>query len=111
MRCTQLLGLTHEAIEFLQKEIRRTSIVKCPTCGHERGGEMYMQVYDEETGVKAGMFDDGPHLNEYQLKGSKVVREVVQAVSWSSGPCIFLCLEDNDGNRLFEWSQEDIDHA
>ena len=58
---------------------------------------------------EVGMHDDGPMLDKYKLKSGKWVREVVQAVPWSSGPCIFLCLEDEDGKRLFEWTDGEIE--
>ena len=90
MRCTQLIGLTVEAEEFLRKN----------------GGEG--KIYEDAT--NEGMFEDGPMLHEYNLVGGKVAREVIQAVPWSSGPCIFMCLEI-DGKRMFEWSQEEIDNC
>lgn len=111
MRCTQIIGLTVQADEFLEKEVKRTPKIPCPTCKHVTGGDWYQVVYDETTGVQAGMFDDGPLLHEYTLKNGETVREVIQASPWSSGPCIFLCLEDKDGKRMFEWSEKEINNA
>ena len=83
----------------------------CLTCGHTTGGEKVMRVYDTNSGREAGMFDDGPDLYEYELKDGRKIFEVVQAVPWSGGPCIFLCLELDSGERIGEWSQEELDNA
>ena len=55
------------------------------------------------------MFDDGPSLDEFVLKDGRKIREVLQAAPWSSGPCIFLCLEYADTEeRMFEWTEQEI---
>lgn len=113
MRCTQTMGLSEEAHEFLRENQLVEVINKdCPHCGGvlERVNKPSQRVYDNETGKIAGMFDDGPELNEYDLQDGRKAREVVQAVPWSSGPCIFLCLEI-DGRKEFLWSDEDIRKA
>jgi len=50
-------------------------------------------------------------LDELVLNEKKEYKykEVAQAESWSSGPCIFLCLEDMDGNRYGEWLEDEIE--
>lgn len=112
MRETQIIGLTDEAHAFLRKEAKRVPVTECPTCHHKEGGKLVEHVYDYETGVRKGMFEDGPVLSEYQLNDGCRVREVVQAAPWSSGPCIFLCLEDAvSGERMFEWSEEEINEC
>lgn len=58
-----------------------------------------------------GMFDDGPPLFEYEIQGGGVVREIVQDCPWSSGPCIFLCLETDAGLRIGEWPETEIETA
>lgn len=109
MRCTQIMGLPDEAQAFLQDNLGDVEN-KCPKCAHvldieKQQGKIY------RVAKEAGMYDDGPGLFEYTLKDGKKVKEVIQAVPWSSGPCIFMALEDEKGKRLFEWSQEDIDNA
>jgi len=111
MRCTQYIGLSHNADSYLEERGARVPVKVCPTCGHTTGGGLVQEVYDKETGRRAGMFDDGPDLSEYTLKDGKKVREVVQCAPWSSGPMIFLCLEDEDGKKIFKWSEEEIDQC
>ena len=93
MRCTQLVGLPKSAFDYM--------------------GEAWKsgKVYDAVTGRQAGMFDDGPDLEEYLLPNGEVFREEVQCTPWSSGPMIFLRLVQVGGDKKFEWSQEDIDRA
>lgn len=109
MRCTQIIGLRKEAEEFLEKWCSKITDKWCPSCGtavHQvRSAKIYYDAGEE------GMFEDGPQLMEYDLINGTKVREIVQASPWSSGPCIFLCLETEDKVRLFEWSQEDINNA
>ena len=108
MRCTQLQGLSPEAAAFLDQEAEREAIVTCPKCG-----EMITEGYVKRgyaSAASSGMFDDGPELFEYTLTNGDKVREIVQAVPWSSGPCIFLCLE-RDGKNIFEWPEDEINNA
>jgi len=109
MRCTQLRGLSPEARAFLEKECARVPVETCPMCGHTKGGGMVEEEYEDASHL--GMFGDGPNLYEYTLKSGKKVREVAQEVPWSSGPCIFLCLEDEDGEWFCEWPEEEIENA
>jgi len=109
MRCTQVIGLNKLAQEFINENVQRIPFSPCPHCGKLTQTTMALKVY--ASAADQGMFDDGPELFEYTLKDGKKVREVVQAVPWSSGPCIFLCLEDEDGKRLFEWSEEEIQNV
>jgi hypothetical protein len=109
MRCTQLQGLTPEATKFLDENGKIVVHSKCPHCDGVLSEGIERNVYADASGE--GMFDDGPMLNQYTLKGGKIVRDIVQATVWSSGPCIFLCLEDEEGNQLFPWPQEKIDNA
>lgn len=59
-------------------------------------------------------YGDGPTLHTYgaSVIGREVkVKEVIQAEPWSSGPVCFLCLELEDGTRIGEWSEEEINNA
>jgi hypothetical protein len=80
----------------------------CPHCGKPSGQIMDMEVYDSETGVGYGMFNDGPPLYKYNLKDGRTAYEVVQTVPWSSGPMIFLCLEI-DKEKQFLWTEKEIE--
>jgi DNA-directed RNA polymerase subunit RPC12/RpoP len=106
MRCTQFIGLTDEAQSFLIENCLEVADSVCPHCGSTITTKNKSEVYS--SAKHFGMFEDGPDLLKYYLKDGKTLFEVVQAAPWSSGPCIFLCLEDEKGNRLFEWSDEDI---
>jgi len=109
MRCTQFIGLSYEAETFIDENVKHMPSETCVTCGHTSGGEFTMRVYDTEIGRSAGMFDDGPDLHEYILKDGQRIREVVQCTPWSSGPMIFLCLENEAGKKICEWDDEEIE--
>lgn len=109
MRCTQVIGLRSEASEFLIYNCNRIPNVVCPHCGKTVTSKYHKEAYQDESGL--GMCDDGPVLNKYYLKNGACVKEVVQEVVWSSGPCIFLCLEDDSGQKMFEWSRKDINEC
>ena len=114
MRCTQFIGLSPEARQYLDEHVAYHKPTICKECGQPLPGQktgMVYEVYDEETGKRAGMFDDGPPLCEYTMKDGSKVREIVQAVPWSSGPMIFLCLEDDKGDCIGAWSEKEIDGA
>ena len=92
MRCSQFMGLTKEAVQFLKEN-----------------EVLYSEIYANANNEEMDAFPDPP-LRRYLLKDWKVVKEVIQAAPWSSGPCFFLCLEDDKG-KMFEWSEEAIDNA
>lgn len=112
MRCTQVIGLNERTREFL-RENTATTLKKCgcPTCT-----TLHWEVREEEVYASAahtGMFDDGPELYKYRLKDGRWVFEYVQAVPWSSGPCIFLALQDEAKQPLPQslWSEDEIANA
>ena len=105
IRSTQIFGLTEEAERFLKDNVAREDTSKCPTCGHVKDGEMKSHMYKDASST--GMFGDGPHLTEYTMRDGSTIREIIQDIHYSSGPCIFLCLE-KDGARMFEWAKEDL---
>ena len=88
IRETQYIGLKEGVREFLKK--------------HQKGKS-------RRWGKTVGMFDEEIPLYEYELQGGEVLREVEQCSPWSSGPCIFLCLEKQfTGERIFQWTEEEI---
>jgi hypothetical protein len=107
MRCTQFVGLTGEARDFLDGNVNMVDSRPCPHCG--KMTETEMEKIDEGR-FTVGMFDEEIPLSTYRLKDGRIAREVVQADPWSSGPVIFTCLEV-EGLRIGEWPQEAIDNA
>jgi len=107
MRCTQFVGLTDEARDFLDKNVSMVGSHPCPHCG-KMTEEIAEKVDDGRFTV--GMFDEEIPLSTFRLRDGRIAKEVVQAEPWSSGPVIFTCLEV-EGLRVGEWSQEAIDNA
>jgi len=107
MRCTHIIGLPPDATDFISENISLVPDVVCPNCGKVCTKRWGHHTWLDRSDV--GMFDDGPELQEYMLKDGRVVREHIQAAPWSSGPCIFLKLIDEDMNILFEWSEDDME--
>jgi len=108
MRCTQIAGLQPEAQDWLEANCRKVPTGICKHCGKPNGETLDGVVYDGSG--SSGMFEDGPHLQEYTTTEGKKVREVVQAAPWSSGPVIFLCLEI-DGEQMFRWPEDKVNNA
>jgi glutaredoxin len=107
MRETQIIGLNKEARTYIQNNCQESEVL-CPHCKQGKIKEVLCTKY--ASAAHCGMFSDGPELYEYTLKDGKKLKEVVQAVPWSSGPCIFLCLE-LDGKQLCTWSEKEINEA
>jgi len=107
MRCFQYVGLKDGAAGWLEEHVAVKDIVthRCSKCGHEDTTKVQVELSSEHVDMFAG---DGPDLITYRLKNGGTVKEVVQADPWSSGPMAFLCLELDDGTRLFEWTDEEI---
>ncbi|MDP3726339.1 MAG: hypothetical protein Q8R36_04045 [bacterium] len=61
----------------------------------------------------SGMFGDKYPLHDYIFPDGRVYSERVQAEPWSSGPVIFLALQDEDGNwvRKSLWAKKAIEAA
>ena len=71
-------------------------------------------VRKEESGSSfSGMFGDTYPLHTYTFPDGRVYAESVQAEPWSSGPCFFLALKDENGAWVPEslWSEEAIANA
>ena len=107
-RMTQIVGLTEDARKFINENVRKVPMTVCDKCGHVVTERLDFRPWKDES--ESGMFGDGPKLYEYTLKDGTTVREIIQAIPWSSGPVIFMCLE-KDGKQLFEWSEQDIQNA
>jgi len=107
MRCYQHIGLKKEVYEWLRENVAVRDVVthKCKNCGHEDVADELVILDEEHVDM---FYGDGPTLTTYRLKTGAKVKEIVQAEPWSSGPIGFLCLELDDGKRLFEWSAEEI---
>jgi len=109
MRCFQLMGLTPEAENFLSVNCATEPDMNslCPHCGKPTKEQRIV------LGVKhvESFYTDGPDLHTYKLKDGRIIKEIIQAEPWSSGPVSFLCLELEDGTRIGEWSQEEIDNV
>ena len=111
IRCTQIIGLKTGAEVWLDSHCEKiTTIDTCPRCKHELSKLEHNQkiVYDDSG--SSGMFEDGPVLCKYSLRDGSEIKEIEQCSPWSSGPCIFLCLEKEDGTRLFEWTEKEIEN-
>jgi hypothetical protein len=109
MRCTQFQGLSPEANDYLAANAEEVPLTTCPHCHEVIDWQYKSAVYKDASDV--GMFDDGPKLLEYTLKDGTTVKEVVQAVPWSSGPVIFLALETPDGKIIHPWPESAIENA
>jgi len=112
IRCDQWIGLTNVAHEWLREHVKlvEANHVFCPHCGGEVHHDTRMETVEEDRFVY-GMFGDKLLFGTWRLKDGKLVREVLQADPWSSGPCFFTCLELEDGTRIGEWSDEEISRA
>jgi len=108
MRCDQEFGLTAEARKYLESYARKIEAPPaCPHCGKLTR----VDFEKKECGQYYGMFGDEYPLMEYTLHNGVKAREIVQAEPWSSGPCFFLCLLLENGTRIGEWRQSEIDNA
>jgi len=44
-------------------------------------------------------------------KEGEKIREIIQAIPWSGGPCIFLCLKLENGQLIGEWTNEELNNC
>jgi len=107
MRMTQFVGLRPEATEFLDKNAEQQIAETCPHCHQPTRHKPSREVYTKTD----GMFGEEIPLHEYALRNGETWREIVQAEPWSSGPVIFLCLEDEMKKLHFKWPKKDIDNC
>ena len=106
MRCTQIYGLPAEAVNYLKENVAVVPRTICPKCGEVIDTKWDSEDYKDETGY--GMFGDGPMLRKHHLKDGGVALEEIQAVPWSSGPCIFLKLILPNGDEI-TWNDEEME--
>ena len=76
MRATQIMGLTAEAKEFLEKYATKIEKI-CPRCKQGKIKEFDREMYDSAKDM--GLFGDGPDLYQYELVNGEVIKEIVQA--------------------------------
>ena len=108
MRMTQIYGLADGAKIFLGQHVQMIPDAVCPKCGEVVTQKPNVIVYKSEK--SAGMHDDGPDLKQYALKDERIVREVLNEYRpWSSGPCLFFDLIDDNDHILYGWTEEEID--
>jgi len=102
----QFIGLQKKAQDWLK--VNAEIIPKlCPHCKGELPdfNPNFIVVESKFVDCFSG---DGVTLNTYLLKNGEKIKEIIQASPWSSGPMIFLCLEKENGKRMFKWSQKQI---
>ena len=112
MRMTQISGLSVQANAYLEVNAVHDHFEL------RKNGEV-VNKYDlpksmESGNTYNGMFDEEEYpLMEYEMKDGSSVYEFVQATPWSSGPVIFLALEDVDDNPIDGtlWDEKEINNA
>jgi hypothetical protein len=95
MRTTQFIGLTRKAHDFVQNLKQLDSDTH--TCG----------MFGEEIPLRKWESPPEFHVSYPNDKRIPVIREVVFATPWSSGPMIFTCLEfdylNGGKTEFFQW--------
>lgn len=116
MRCDQLIGLNYGA-EALLKDNEITLYTDVTTRYYPDGRKerlppmAKMEIPSKDSGkFYYGIGGNEYPLKEYTLKNGEIVREFEQESPWSSGPIIFLALEDSSGNPIQEtlWTDDEI---
>lgn len=118
MRTTQIIGLTKAAKELLNNYEPTRIIEKLQRIYPDGHTEQFEREVTEdprkteECGSFFGMFDEEYPLRRYTMPNGKVYEEYVQAEPWSSGPCIFLALRNENGPvKESLWSEEEINNV
>jgi len=105
MRMTQFVGLNKKSDAYLERYCEKEPATICPRCKEILTYKLKSHI----CGHAYGMFEEDIPLYEYTLKAGGRIREVVQAIPWSSGPVIFLCLKNKSGKLIYKWPQREID--
>lgn len=119
MRCTQLMGLSdraHQLVEGEQVLAYTEQVMRVYPDGRtepEPDRPVFVSTVKQEPSGEtySGMLDEEEYrLNKYIFPDGRVYFERVQAEPWSSGPVIFLALQDEEGNWIPEslWPEEAI---
>ena len=103
-RSFSYIGLHEDAMKWLEINVNKIPKITCPDCGEILGEKWEKEEYSREE-----YFFEDVIFEEYTLKDGSKVKEVEQCCPWASGPCLFLCLEKEDGERIFEWANEEIE--
>ena len=108
MRTTQFIGLSEKAKEYVEEYGKKGGAPVCPHCGGLLGAG---HLIKREWSTTFGMFDEEIPLYEYELRDGRVLRETVQEIVWSSGPCIFTCLAavDNESVKIGQWTYKEME--
>lgn len=118
MRCDQVMGLNERADEIVeggQILLYTEEVTRKYPCGKiETGITRPVSISDvkrEPSGEHfCGMMDQEYPLFKYTFKDGHVLFERVQCEPWSSGPVVFLALQDESGKWIEEslWTDEEI---
>ncbi len=97
MRCTQYIGLTKRAQDF----VNGLNCVK--NSNHHTEG-----MFGEDVPLGEWLLDEDIVIGD---KVKILIKEVVQVAPWSSGPMIFTCLDYDSGSRdksfkFLEWTMD-----
>lgn len=120
IRMDQHMGLNEWAMNFVKGEevlaYTEQGTRLYPDGREEEFGRRFMKssVKSEPSGsTYSGMFEDIYRLSKYTFPDGRVFYDAVQSDEWSSGPCFFLALKDNNGEWVKEslWSDEEIADA
>jgi tRNA pseudouridine-54 N-methylase len=116
MRETQIYGLTAKAAKYIDRNAKREPCSPCPHCKKMTAERLIEHVWRDDHA--AGLCDDGPQLRQWQMKDGCFVREEIQGTQWSSGPCIFLKLQQSaDKGKTWAdlkvglWTDKEIEEA
>lgn len=125
MRTDQWIGLNERSEKFLMEKFGRDftleqkmywSLPEDPQSKPEvttRSGRSIPHWYIIETDPVGGAFGDyaAGYLRTYKDDSGYIIREKLQATPWSSGPCYFVALQDEEGNFIEDlmWTEAEID--
>ena len=107
IRMSQFIGLSDRAKDYLAKNCLHDTItilrngIKEKEYEEPRSTVYQRPNYDEEFSK--------PALREYTTLDEHKLREIIQASPWDCGPMYFLCLQNEQDTRLFEWTEEEME--
>jgi hypothetical protein len=115
IRMDQHMGLNEAGQKYLEKygKILGHKVVREEYTNGEVKEVSRDPIYDQEVYEEwVGSYDPTP-LKQYVAKDGSIFREAVQASPWSSGPMIFMALQDENEEWIEEtlWDEKEIDRA